>query len=60
MIKGIAASAGVSVSKVFKLQHPEFVIERRDAIVEEELAKLHNAIANLQQQVEKERRSSSS
>ncbi len=52
MIKGIAASAGVSVSKVFKLQHPEFVIERRDAIVEEELAKLHNAIAATQKDIE--------
>ena len=45
MIKGIAASAGVAVSKVFKLQHPKLVIERVDNVdVEVEKKRLQDAI----------------
>lgn len=45
MIKGIAASAGVAVSKVFKLQHPEIQVERlENQDVETELKRLHDAI----------------
>jgi hypothetical protein len=45
MIKGIAASAGVAVSKVFKLQHPELNVERlENQDVETELKRLNDAI----------------
>lgn len=52
MIKGIAASAGVSISKVFKLQHPVVNVERREANPEEEVARLHAAIAATQKDIE--------
>ena len=45
MIKGIAASAGVAVSKVFKLKHPVLNIERVDgANAEDEVKRLNDAI----------------
>ncbi len=45
MIKGIAASAGVAVSKVFKLQHPVLDVQRlENQDVEVELKRLHDAI----------------
>lgn len=45
MIKGIAASAGVVVSKVFKLQHPVLEISKVEgADVEAELKRLSDAI----------------
>ena len=52
MIKGIAASAGVSISKVFKLQHPVVTVERREANADEEIARLHAAIAATQKDIE--------
>ena len=52
MIKGIAASAGVSISKVFKLQHPVVNVERREANAEEEIARLHSAIEATQKDIE--------
>ncbi|WP_331835868.1 phosphoenolpyruvate--protein phosphotransferase [Erysipelothrix piscisicarius] len=51
MIKGIAASAGVSVSKVFKLQHPVLEIEKRDANAEEEIKKLQDAVLATQKDI---------
>ena len=45
MIKGIAASAGVAVSKVFKLQHPVLeIVKVEGADVEAELKRLSDAI----------------
>ena len=52
MIKGIAASAGVAVSKVFKLAHPVLEIEKRSANVEEEVEKLNNAVVKTQADIE--------
>lgn len=52
MIKGIAASAGVAVSKVFKLAHPVLKIEKRSANVEEEVEKLNNAVVKTQADIE--------
>ena len=52
MIKGIAASAGISVSKVFKLQHPVVNVERREANVDEEIKKLADAITATQNDIE--------
>lgn len=51
MIKGIAASAGVSVSKVFKLQHPVLNIEKRDADSETEVKKLQDAVVKTQNDI---------
>ncbi len=52
MIKGIAASAGVAVSKVFKLQHPELNITRLDGQdVETELKRLHDAIEDAKKDI---------
>lgn len=51
MIKGIAASAGIAVAKVFKLEHPELKIEQRDALAEEEIAKLKVAVEKTQAQI---------
>src|SRR5690554_4134336 len=45
MIKGIAASAEVAVSKVFKLKHPVLNIERVDGVnAEDEVKRLNDAI----------------
>ncbi|HBS92046.1 MAG TPA: phosphoenolpyruvate--protein phosphotransferase [Erysipelotrichaceae bacterium] len=52
MFKGIAASAGIVVSKVYKLEHPVLKIERKDANVEDELAKLQQAIVKTQKDIE--------
>lgn len=43
-MKGIAASNGIAIAKVFKFEQPELTITRRDANPEEETAKLKNAI----------------
>ena len=40
MIKGIAASSGIAVSKVFKLQHPVLKIEKKTATAATEIIKL--------------------
>lgn len=46
MIKGIAASSGVVISKVFKLEHPKVeVVKKENVDVEKEIANLHDAIA---------------
>lgn len=45
MIKGIAASAGIAVSKVFKLSHPVLDIKQATITdVDAEIARLHDAI----------------
>ncbi len=44
MIKGIAASSGIAVSKVFKLKHPELKIEKKTAVASEEIAALLEGI----------------
>lgn len=51
MIKGIAASAGIAVSKVFKLSHPQLNIEKKDAVVSEELVKLKEAVSKTQSDI---------
>ena len=37
MLKGIAASAGVSVAKVYKLETPKVVIEKKAGVVKKKL-----------------------
>ena len=39
MLKGIAASAGVSVAKVYKLETPKVVVEKKAGVAEEEVKK---------------------
>ena len=54
MIKGIAASAGIAVSKVFKLSHPVLTIEKREGVnVEEEITKLKEAVVKTQNDITK-------
>ncbi len=52
MIKGIAASAGVAVSKVFKLQHPVINVERKeDQDVEAEIKRLEDAVESAKKDI---------
>ena len=43
VLKGIAASQGIAIAKVYKLQQPVLTISKQDANAEEELAKLEKA-----------------
>ncbi|MEA4874215.1 phosphoenolpyruvate--protein phosphotransferase [Anaerorhabdus sp.] len=43
MLKGIAASSGVAIAKVYKLQQPELKIERVQCASNDEIAKLEKA-----------------
>lgn len=51
MIKGIAASSGIAVSKVFKLQHPVVVIEKKTGDADVEIEKLKGAIVKTQEDI---------
>ncbi len=53
MLKGIAASQGIAVAKVYKLEQPVLEIVRKNAVVEEELAKLDAAFAKTVEDIEK-------
>ena len=53
MLKGIAASSGVAIAKVYKLQQPVLEIVRKDAEPEEELKKLDAAFTKTVSDVEK-------
>ena len=53
MLKGIAASQGISIAKVYKLEQPVLNIERKEANKEEELAKLDAAFKKTVSDVEK-------
>ena len=52
MIKGIAASSGIAVSKVFKLQHPVLKIEKKDAVASEEIEKLLAGVESTKADIE--------
>ena len=43
VLKGIAASSGIAIAKVYKLQQPKLTIVKKEADKEEELAKLDKA-----------------
>lgn len=51
MIKGIAASSGIAIAKVFKLEHPVLDIRRKDADAEEELRKLELAVEKTKEDI---------
>ena len=44
MLKGIAASAGVSVAKVYKLETPNVVIEKKQGDPQAEIKKFDEAL----------------
>ena len=52
-LKGIGASKGIAIAKVFELKHHDIKIEKKAANVEEEVQKLENAIAQAIKQIEK-------
>ena len=51
MLKGIAASSGYAQAKVYKLVHPELVVEKREANNEEELKKFENALVSTREDI---------
>ncbi len=53
MLKGIAASQGIAIAKVYKLEPPVLDIQRREANPEEELKKLADAFKKTVEDVEK-------
>ncbi len=53
MLKGIAASQGIAVAKVYKLEQPVLDIVRKEANVDDELAKLDAAFAKTVEDIEK-------
>ena len=44
MLKGIAASAGIAIAKVYKLETPSFEIVKTEATPAEEVAKFNDAL----------------
>lgn len=52
MLKGIAASSGVAIAKVYKLQQPVLTIVKKEANAEEELAKLAAAFEKTVKDIE--------
>ena len=52
MLKGIAASAGVSVAKAYKLESPVVVIEKKAGVAAEEIKKFEDALAKTVKDIE--------
>ncbi len=53
MLKGIAASQGIAIAKVYKLEQPVISIEKKEAVVEEELQRLDAALAKTVADIER-------
>ncbi|MBQ1448393.1 MAG: phosphoenolpyruvate--protein phosphotransferase, partial [Erysipelotrichaceae bacterium] len=53
MLKGIAASSGIAISKVYKLEEVEIVIPTETKTPAEEIAKLDSALAKTVSAIEK-------
>ena len=51
MLKGIAASSGYAQAKVYKLEHPELVVEKIEANKEEELKKFEEALVSTRKDI---------
>lgn len=52
-INGIAASSGIAIAPAFKLEHPDYSVERRDGChPESELSRLDDALSKSQQELE--------
>lgn len=52
MLKGIAASSGVAIAKVYKLEQPVVEIVKREANVEEEIKKFNDALEKTKVDIE--------
>ncbi|MBR0136815.1 MAG: phosphoenolpyruvate--protein phosphotransferase [Erysipelotrichaceae bacterium] len=52
MLKGIAASSGVTIAKAFKLENPELVIVKKEADPEQEKAKFENSLTLSKQDIQ--------
>ncbi|MCF0115143.1 MAG: phosphoenolpyruvate--protein phosphotransferase [Erysipelotrichaceae bacterium] len=52
MLKGIAASQGIAIAKVYKLQQPVLKIEKKQAVASEEVAKLTAAFEKTVKDIE--------
>jgi len=52
MLKGIAASSGVAIAKVYKLEMPKMEIEKKTADATQEVAKLKSAVEKTVQDIE--------
>lgn len=52
MLKGIAASSGVAIAKVYKLEQPEIVIEKKSASADAEIEKLQAALEQTKKDIE--------
>lgn len=52
MLKGIAASQGVAISKVYKLEQPVLKIEKKEANVTEELKRFEDALEKTKADIE--------
>ncbi|MBE6128248.1 MAG: phosphoenolpyruvate--protein phosphotransferase [Erysipelotrichaceae bacterium] len=53
MLKGIAASQGIAVAKVYKLEQPVLDIVRKESVAADELAKLDAAFTKTVEDIEK-------
>ena len=53
MLKGIAASQGIAIAKVYKLEPPVLSITKKEAVVEEELNKLDAAYSKTVADIER-------
>ena len=52
MIKGIAASSGIVVSKVYKLEYPNLSVEKKEATPSQEIEKLQQSIKKTQADIQ--------
>ena len=52
MLKGIAASAGIAIAKVYKLETPSFEIVKTEATPAEEVAKFNDALEKTKSDIE--------
>ena len=52
MLKGIAASSGITIAKAYKLETPQITIEKKDSNPQEEIEKFKNALAASRKDIE--------
>ena len=52
MLKGIAASSGVAIARVYKLESPVVNIEKKQAVAAEEVEKFNNALEKTKADIE--------
>lgn len=52
MLKGIAASSGITIAKAYKLETPQITIEKKDSNPQEEVEKFKNALAASRKDIE--------